>query len=64
VRINDTTKDMRKFFKDTKYKGIIKERSRETKGSIYRGRYCPRMTIQWQENKSTRNQGLYSNIMS
>jgi hypothetical protein len=51
---------MRKFFKDTKHKGIIMEKSRETKGSIYRGRYCPRMTIQWQENKSRRNQGLYS----
>jgi hypothetical protein len=30
--------------------------SRETKGSISRGRYCPRMTIQWQEKKSIRIQ--------
>jgi hypothetical protein len=51
------------FFKDTKYKGIIKERSRETTSSIYQGGYCPRMTIQWQENKSRRFKGYIANIM-
>jgi hypothetical protein len=55
--INYTTKDMRKFFfpflRIQNTRALL---SRETKGSISRGRYCPRMTIQWQENKSIRIQ--------
>jgi hypothetical protein len=32
------------------------------KSLVYQGRYCARVAIQWQENKSIRSQGLYSNI--
>jgi hypothetical protein len=67
VRINDITKDV-KGVREKALSGRAKNReayssrSRETKNSIYQGRYCARMAIQWQDNKSIRSQGLYSNI--
>jgi hypothetical protein len=34
------------IYQGEKQRGIIKERSREAKSSIYQGRYCPRMANQ------------------
>jgi hypothetical protein len=44
----------RKHYQGEKYRG---------KGLIYQGRYSTRAAMQWQENKSIRSKGLYSNII-